>query len=289
MSTERYQILGVAIDALTMAEAAELIVGQATDKQQSARYVVKPYVEFLDRAAREPKTVSLLNHAWLSLPDAISIQWAATYLYGGKASWWRVMSLGASIIFRPSQLTGFIPEKFSGAVFTWKVLERAAENQARVYLIGSPVNSDISVTAETITQRLPQSRIVGSWPGHLGGKQGAVLRQALKTEPIEAELVSDLKATKPDLILVGMGFPLQEELMAKLAPQLSHGVLIGEGGTFDYDSFGGVRKKAPAAMQKIGLEWLWRLIREPRRIRRQLAIPRFIWTVYRSSKNAKNN
>jgi N-acetylglucosaminyldiphosphoundecaprenol N-acetyl-beta-D-mannosaminyltransferase len=131
--------------------------------------------------------------------------------------------------------------------------------------------------------------VVGSWPGVLEGMQGAALRAALPHEPVEAELVTDLHATRPDLILVGMGFPLQEELMAKLAPQLSHGVLIGEGGTFDYDSFGGVRTRAPRWVQTIGLEWLWRLATEPSRWRRQLAIPRFIWTVYRSSKTTRTH
>jgi N-acetylglucosaminyldiphosphoundecaprenol N-acetyl-beta-D-mannosaminyltransferase len=122
-------------------------------------------------------------------------------------------------------------------------------------------------------------------PGSLGGKYGPSLEQAVDFESVERELVEELKQLKPNVILVGMGFPLQEKLMAKLTPQLGHGVLIGEGGTFDYDSFGGNRSKAPTWMQKSGLEWLWRLVLEPRRIVRQMAIPRFMWAVYRNSKS----
>jgi N-acetylglucosaminyldiphosphoundecaprenol N-acetyl-beta-D-mannosaminyltransferase len=75
---------------------------------------------------------------------------------------------------------------------------------------------------------------------------------------------------------------LQEHIISRLTPQLDHGVLIGEGGTFDYKQFGGHRRKAPVIMQRLGLEWLWRLILEPRRLRRQWAIPRFIWRIWQS-------
>jgi N-acetylglucosaminyldiphosphoundecaprenol N-acetyl-beta-D-mannosaminyltransferase len=79
-----------------------------------------------------------------------------------------------------------------------------------------------------------------------------------------------------------MGFPLQERIISRLAEHLKHGVLIGEGGTFDYEQFGGTRTKAPAIMQRLGLEWFWRLILEPNRIKRQLAIPRYIWRIWRA-------
>ncbi len=72
--------------------------------------------------------------------------------------------------------------------------------------------------------------------------------------------------------------------MARLQEKLTHGVMIGEGGTFDYQQFGGKLPKAPGWVQKINLEWLWRLIRQPWRLKRQLAIPRFMWRVYQEGK-----
>jgi len=281
-----YEILGVRIDALTMRAAAEQIVARAAQTKQPASYVVKPYVEFLDSANLDAHTRKLLNDSWLSLPDGVSIQWAATYLYGGRPSWWRVMGLGSSILVQPQAVTSLVPEKFGGTRFTWKLLEAAANKELGVYLVGSPRGGNISLTAAAIHQRLPKLKIVGSWPGELAGLKGTRLLAALRKQPLEHDLVADLKAKRPDIILVGMGFPLQEELMAKLAAQLPHGVLVGEGGTFDYDSFGGHRRKAPAAIQNLGLEWLWRLLQEPKRLRRQLAIPRFVWTVYRTSKRS---
>jgi N-acetylglucosaminyldiphosphoundecaprenol N-acetyl-beta-D-mannosaminyltransferase len=82
-----------------------------------------------------------------------------------------------------------------------------------------------------------------------------------------------------------MGFPAQERLMSALTARLQRGVFIGEGGSFDYRELGGHAQRAPAWMQRSGLEWFWRLLREPRRWRRQLAIPRFIWAVHRETRS----
>ncbi|HET9050146.1 MAG TPA: WecB/TagA/CpsF family glycosyltransferase, partial [Candidatus Dormibacteraeota bacterium] len=100
----------------------------------------------------------------------------------------------------------------------------------------------------------------------------------------EDALVARLRDERPGVVLVGMGFPAQERLMARLVPRLDHGVLIGEGGTFDYTEFGGATRRAPAALRRAGLEWLWRLVLEPARWRRQLAIPRFVRRVWRESR-----
>jgi N-acetylglucosaminyldiphosphoundecaprenol N-acetyl-beta-D-mannosaminyltransferase len=76
---------------------------------------------------------------------------------------------------------------------------------------------------------------------------------------------------------------VQERLMARLAPRLDHGVLIGEGGSFDFRELGGGIRRAPVPWRRLGLEWAWRLLREPWRLRRQLAIPRFVLAVQREA------
>ncbi|HUC20105.1 MAG TPA: WecB/TagA/CpsF family glycosyltransferase [Candidatus Polarisedimenticolaceae bacterium] len=275
-------ILGLSIDALTMREATKLITAHASGKQP-ARYVVKPYVEFFDRAYHDNQVKELLMGAWLRLPEGVSAQWAAAYL-AGKPSLIRAVGLAIGIIVNPRIIRKPLTEKFGGTVFTWQLLESCVKQRLKVYLIGSPRGGDIKTTAQAIQNRLPKLEIAGTWPGQWGGMAGESLRKRLQTAPLEAKLLADLQERKPDIILVGMGFPLQEELIAKLTPQLSHGVLIGEGGTFDYDSFGGARAKAPRWMQRIGLEWLWRLLLEPARWRRQLAVPRFMGMVYRDSR-----
>jgi N-acetylglucosaminyldiphosphoundecaprenol N-acetyl-beta-D-mannosaminyltransferase len=288
-SQSRYDVLGVRIDALTIKQAIDLITTRAGERRAGASYVVKPYVEFLDRVQNDTEVRQLLNDAWLSLPDGVSTQWAAAYLYCGRPSWWRALGLLACIVVRPRAISQPLPEKFGGTTFTTQLLAACSERSLGIYLVGSPSTTAIAATARTIQQRWPELVIAGTWPGRMAGRSGVQLRRALKTQALEQALVDDLTAKRPDIILVGMGFPLQEELIAKLAPQLRHGVLIGEGGTFDYDSFGGKRRKAPALLQRVGLEWLWRLLLEPTRWRRQLAIPRFIRQVYLAGRRGATN
>ncbi len=268
-------ILGVDIDVMTMDEATELITDYASTKKP-AIYITKPYVEFLDTAARETEIKVLLNNSYATLPDAVALQWAALYLYGGKHSIFRLLQTLSQIIFKPSQLSTVIPERFAGADFSWKLLAAAANKNLFVYLIGHPINSSIDHTADTIQNNLPRLIIIGTYDGY-------------RANTDEAGLLADLKEKEPDLILVGTGFPRQEKLMARLIAELPRGVLVGEGGTFDYDSFGGTMRRAPSWMRYLGLEWLWRLLLQPKRFKRQLAIPRFIWKVYHypSQKNQK--
>jgi N-acetylglucosaminyldiphosphoundecaprenol N-acetyl-beta-D-mannosaminyltransferase len=103
-----------------------------------------------------------------------------------------------------------------------------------------------------------------------------------QTRPWLDELVASLRSARPDIILLGLGFPRQELAAAYITERINHGIIIGEGGTFDYRIFGGRTPKAPALMQRLGIEWLWRLALQPSRLRRQLAIPRFIYRIWLS-------
>jgi N-acetylglucosaminyldiphosphoundecaprenol N-acetyl-beta-D-mannosaminyltransferase len=275
-------ILGVRIESLPMQTAARRICDRA--QQPGAVYVTKPYVEFLDHAAERPDIRELLNDSFLNLPDGVSLQWAAAYLYGGRRSWWRALGLAAQIVLRPQALGSVIPERFAGTNFTWELLRESAKSNLSVYVVGKLGQDEIDATATAIKQALPTIKIAGAHPGVLGGIHGRRLADKLENKAVEAELARELNKVNPDLILVGMGFPLQERVMAKLAPRLQRGVLVGEGGTFDYESFGGQRQKAPPVMQQLGLEWAWRLWLEPHRLHRQLAIPRFMWRVYQEGR-----
>ncbi len=267
----KYQLSGVEIDAATIEEANNYIVKRAQDTKSTPCYVVKPYVEFIEQAADNPELAELLNDAELCLPDGVALNWATYYLYAGQPSIGRFVSTSLQIIFQPQRLYGVLPDRFGGINTTWPLLEACQKQNLSVFLIGSPQHNTIEHTSEVVKQRLPELQIVGTFKGRFD-----------KAE--REELVSALKQAKPDLILVGMGFPRQEKLMKELCKQLGHGVLVGEGGTFDYQSFGGQQIRAPRLMQVIGLEWLWRLVLEPHRWRRQLAIPRFMWRVFRQRK-----
>ena len=90
-----------------------------------------------------------------------------------------------------------------------------------------------------------------------------------------------------DILFVALGFPKQELFMAEHVQARLARVMLGEGGTFDYDEMGGRLRRAPAWMRRSGLEWLWRLGVQPSRIGRQMSIPRFMWRIFRQSRRAR--
>jgi len=274
---DKVEILGVEIDVLTLADATEYICTMAAEQSREAAYVIKPYVEFLSSVSGKPDIADLLNGAELAITDGVAIVWAAHYLYAGPRTavrFWRTL---AQILIAPAKLTWPIPERAAGTNFTWPLLHAAADRHLRVFLAGKNTPAAIESVVAAVQHAIPEITIVGFTSGHdPRSNYGHVSPEWLE------RTATHIAETKPDLILVGMGFPLQEEVCAYLASHAPHGVFIGEGGTFDYESFGGNRPKAPQAVQRIGLEWLWRLVEEPKRIVRQLAIPKFIYLIWQS-------
>lgn len=267
---KKYQVLGVEIDALSISEATDYITKMAAEPASPARYVVKAYVEFMDPRGEQVK--NLLNQAELCLSDGISLNWAVYYLYGGRHSFLRLVATLIQIALQPKAVRQYLPERIGGINFTWPLLKACQEHQLKLFVIASPKQQSLDQTITHLQAKFLDLEIVGSFKGHLEKSD-------------ETQLTEQLQATQPDIILVGSRFPIQEELMARLTKMLDHGILIGEGGTFDYQDLGGGKTRAPKWLQGIGLEWLWRLILEPSRLRRQLAIPRFIWKIYRSSRH----
>jgi N-acetylglucosaminyldiphosphoundecaprenol N-acetyl-beta-D-mannosaminyltransferase len=268
--TKAYSVLGTDINPLSLDEG--LHRAQDLINSDQAHYIALPYVEFIMRAKAQPKVASVLADADLKLPNGVGLNWAIHYLYGGPHNLRRWLSSGLAVIFRPRKVHDLAPGRFSSGNFTWPLLEWCAANHKTICLIGSPKSQSIEHTARHLQSDIHGLDIVGTYPGRFG-------------KAAEIRLIEELKQLGPDLILVGMGFPAQELLMHRLKAQLSHGLMIGEGGSFDYQQFGGQVKRAPGWLQTIGLEWLWRLLREPSRLRRQLVIPKFIWQVYLAGRN----
>ena len=90
----------------------------------------------------------------------------------------------------------------------------------------------------------------------------------------EDDIIRTIRAVSPDLLLVAYGVPAEEKWIARNRQRLGVPVMMGVGGAFDFAA--GVTKRAPGWIRRLGLEWLYRLVREPWRWRRQLALPRFL-------------
>ena len=143
---------------------------------------------------------------------------------------------------------------------------RAARTGQRLYLYGGRSQGALVQLTRNLRLRHPGLRIAG---GH------APPFRALTAEE-EAAVAADIERSRADVVWVGIGVPKQEKWMARMRPRLSAPVLIGVGAAFDFHA--GLIPQAPARMQRLGLEWLFRVAQEPRRLgRRYLRYnPRFL-------------
>lgn len=262
-------VLGVRFHALTRRQAAEAIARLALEGHRA--YVVKPYSEFMPRAARDPRIRAILNGASLCLADGVGILWAAHYLSlpGGRLRALAQLPLSlASLALNPNAVRRPLPEAMAGVDLTWEMLARLAEAGASVYLLGGTA-AENQGALRRIQEQLPSLRIAGSHQGHFDPHG-----------PENARVVAAINAARPSALLVAMGFPRQERWIAENLPHLETRVAVAEGGSFTFIS--GAVPRAPRWMRRTGLEWLFRLLRQPWRIRRQTAIPAFIWLTVRS-------
>ena len=143
-----------------------------------------------------------------------------------------------------------------------RLLEIADENGYSVYFVGAK-DEILQKAIVNIKDKFPNIVIKGQHNGYF--KDGS---------PEEEQILKDIEETKPDLLIAAMGFPKQEIFLTKTeAPKVS----IACGGSLDVMS--GEVKRAPRWMQKVGLEWFYRLIKDPGRIKRQIVIPVFLWKI----------
>ena len=267
-SPETVDVLGVHFHNLSLGEAASAIAELAQAGERA--YVVKPYSEFMARAARNARAREILNSADLCLADGIGVLWAAHYLTlpGGplRALLQLPLSL-AALAANPSAIRWPLRENMAGVDLTWEMLARLDEAGVRVFLLGG-TEEEVRRTRERIGARFRGLRVVGSHHGYFdvsGEENESVLRA--------------IGEARPEVLLVAMGFPRQEEWIAANLQRLQMNVAVAEGGSFSFIS--GAVWRAPNWVRRLGLEWLYRLGRQPWRLRRQLAIPEFVWLVVR--------
>lgn len=152
-----------------------------------------------------------------------------------------------------------IPERVTGVDLALALAERAAASGQPLFLLGAAPGV-AQMMAATLTQRLPGLRVAGSWDGSPHPRD-------------DAEAVARIRASGARLALVAYGAPAQELWIARNLPALPGVVALGVGGAFDMLT--GRIPRAPHWIRAAGLEWLYRLARQPRRWQRMLALPRF--------------
>lgn len=169
-----------------------------------------------------------------------------------------VLPDGVGVIYGGKILGTPLKEKVPGIDFASRVMERLAQKNGRVYLFGAKPGVAI-MAGEKLKQQFPGLVIAGTSNGYFTD---------------DAPIIDAINEAKPDLLLVCLGSPKQELWMQSNAERLDVGLMAGLGGSLDV--FAGVVERAPEQWQKLGLEWLYRLMKEPSRIGRMMKLPKFV-------------
>ena len=166
-----------------------------------------------------------------------------------------------------SRMLGIEAKRITGVGLMEELMELAGKMRLRVLLIGGRPNLALRL-AQCYQRQFPEAKFFGT----IGIKN---IQNPSEDE--EKKLKTIVGDSKPSLIFVSFGSPAQELWIERHSKVLSGSVVMGVGGAFDFLS--GKVNRAPAFLQKIGLEWLYRLVRQPWRWRRQTRLIKFIWLV----------
>lgn len=235
----RASVLGTPVDAVTMAETVTA-ARQFIASRRSA-HIVTANPELVMGARRDEAVRAMLAAADLVVADGIGVVGAASLL-------------GAPV-----------PERVPGVELMQALLTEGGKHHWRTYLLGG-VPGVAEQAAENIRRKWPGVHVVGVRDGYFDADE-------------EAAVAQQIVAARPDIVFVGMGAPRQELFIARQRAGAHTGkpwdipLAIGVGGSMDV--LAGRVPRAPGSWQKLGLEWLYRLLRQPSRVGRALVLPTF--------------
>jgi N-acetylglucosaminyldiphosphoundecaprenol N-acetyl-beta-D-mannosaminyltransferase len=164
---------------------------------------------------------------------------------------------GAKILKRP------LKERVPGVDFADKLMERMSLKGKSVFLFGAKPGS-AERAADNLKEKYPGLVIAGTADGYFED---------------DGPVIETINASSPDFLIVGLGAPKQELWMASRLERLHVGLMAGLGGSIDI--FAGVKPRAPTAWQKANLEWLYQAFKDPKRFKRMIKLPLFMFAVIR--------
>ena len=225
------RLAGLDFDSLSEEQVVAHVV-ESLDQRRGG-LIVTVNIDICRRISRDRAAHDLVRKASLVVADGMPLVWAAR-LSG-----------------RP------LPERVTGSSLIFSLSEAAARHGRSVYLLGGEPNVPERAAAE-LSRRFPGLKVAGTDSPPVG----------FDTRPNElAEVRSRVVAARPDIVFAGLGFPKQERVISEIAPQLPGTWFIGCGAAIAFAA--GAQSRAPRWMQRSGLEWVHRLVSEPRRLFRR--------------------
>lgn len=213
----------------------------------TAQKIFTPNAEIIMQAQRDDGLKELLNKADLLVAD------------------------GAGVVLASKILGRRLKEKVSGVDLVKRILINTDRRITSFYIFGGKpgVSEQASIN---ILSEFPRANIVGFRNGYF-------------SEEESPEIIRQINASKAEILLVGLGVPKQEKWISEHIHELKCKVVMGVGGTIDV--LAGTASLAPEFMRKAGLEWLFRLIKEPHRYKRMMDLPRFMILTYKTKMRKK--
>lgn len=205
-------------------------------------YMTAAAVNLVMSAREDPDALAAVLGATLAVPDGQPLVWALRALGHGDAT----------RVYGPDLMVRFC--------------ERAAASGTSIFLYGGRTQQALEQLEARLRTRFPKLRIAGGY--------SPPFRELTREE--EDSVVAQINTSGADVVWVGTGQPKQEKWMLRMRPRLSAPLLVGVGAAFDFHA--GLVPQAPRWMQRAGVEWVYRLAREPRRLWRRYARynPRFV-------------
>lgn len=233
ISPPRFNALGTGVSALSLAEARDRVIGARYGAPHG--YVCATAVHGISEARADPGFRRILNGAWLNLPDGMPLVWMGKLL-GHRA---------ITRVYGPDLLLA--------------VCDAGRATGVKHYFYGGkPGVADL--LAAKLRARFPGLGVVGTFT--------PPFRPLTQDE--RAEFLADIAAKKPDIVWIGLGTPKQERFAAEVTSLLDVGAVITVGAAFDFHA--GLLRQAPRWLQRLGLEWFFRLCVEPRRLWRRYVL-----------------
>ena len=242
---ENIKIFGTRVDKITQKEAIKKVENFLQEDEMKAIYT--PNTEIIMEAREDNFLRKVLNSGDMVIPDGIGLIYASR------------------IKKRP------LPERVTGFDLSINMLELANREGYSVFLLGGK-EGIAKKAGENIIKEYPNISIAGYNNGYFKGSHTGT-----PGDLEELEVLDKINNTNPDILFVGFGAPKQEKWIYLNKDRLNCRVVIGNGGTIDI--LAGKVKRAPEIYQKLGLEWLYRLVKEPSRIKRQIVLPKFMLKV----------
>ncbi|MDW7668986.1 MAG: WecB/TagA/CpsF family glycosyltransferase [Bacillota bacterium] len=246
----KISILGVKVNNIKSKEVEEVI--KKTLKLKEKKIIFTPNTEIIMMCQKDLKLRKIINSGDLVTPDGIGLIYASKIYKAG------------------------LEERVTGFDLSMKLLELSKDENYKVFFLGG--KPGVAKRAKSNLESKGYRNIIGYHHGYFFNDS--------EYERIEENIINQINKLGTNILFVGFGSPKQEKWINKNIQKINANIIIGNGGTIDV--LAGEVNRAPDIYQKLGLEWLYRLIQDPKRIKRQISIPKFLIKIIFSKNSVKN-